>query len=176
MTTTDLSYPIGRFSGEQVTTSNRKRILLEIADLPGRLRDAVEGLSDAQLNTTYRPEGWTVRQVVHHLADAHLHSYIRTCFALTENEPTIMPFDENTWANLKDARSGPIEPSLLILDGVHSRWGQLLESLKEAEWEKRFVHPVRGPLTLSAHVPIYAWHGRHHTAHITELRKRQGWA
>ena len=107
MTTTDLSYPIGRFSGEQVTPANRKRILLEIAELPGRLRDAVEGLSDTQLDTPYRPEGWTVRQVVHHLADSHLHSYIRTRFALTENEPTIMPYDENAWAKLKDAKSGP---------------------------------------------------------------------
>ena len=115
MTTTDLSYPIGRFSGEQVTTANRKRILLEIAELPGRLRDAIEGLSDANSIRPIVQEGWTVRQVVHHLADSHLHSYMRTRFALTENEPTIMPFDENAWANLKDARSGPIEPSLLLL-------------------------------------------------------------
>ena len=175
MTTPDLSYPLGRFSGELVTPANRKRIILDIAELPGRLRDAVEGLSDAQLDTPYRPGGWTVRQVVHHLADAHLHSYIRTKFAQAENEPTIMPFEENAWANLKDAKSGPIEPSLLLLDGVQSRWAQVLESLSEADWARKFVHPARGPVTQSAHVPVYAWHGRHHTAHITELRKRMGW-
>ena len=175
MTTTDLSYPIGRFSGEQLATANRSRILLEIAELPGRLRDAIEGLSESQLDTTYRPGGWTVRQVVHHLADAHLHSYIRTRAALTEIEPTIMAFDENHYAKLKDARSGPIEPSLLILDGVHSRWSQVLESMTEAEWDRKFIHPVRGAMTVRTHIPIYAWHGVHHTAHITELRKRMGW-
>jgi uncharacterized damage-inducible protein DinB len=174
-TTTDLSYPIGRFSGELLNSGNRRRILLDIGELPGRLRDAVEGLSDTQLDTPYRPDGWTVRQVVHHLADSHLHSYIRTRFALTLNEPTIMSYDENSWAVLKDARSGPLEPSLLLLDGMHARWSQLLESLTEADWSRRFVHPERGPLTLSAHVPIYAWHGRHHTAHITSLRNRMGW-
>jgi DinB family protein len=175
MTTTDLSYPLGRFSGEQLTTANRSRILLEIAELPGRLRDAVEGLSESQLDTAYRPGGWTVRQVVHHLADAHLHSYIRSRAALTESAPTIMAFDENAWAKLKDARSGPTEPSLLILDGIHSRWNQLLQSLSETDWDRQFIHPARGPLTNRTHVPIYAWHGRHHTAHITELRKRMGW-
>src|SRR5215510_1245947 len=122
MNTEDLRFPVGKFSGEKLTDENRKRILLEIAELPGRLRDAVEGLSDAQLNTPYRPEGWTVRQVVHHLADSHLHSYIRTRFALTQNEPTIMAYDEETWAALKDAKSGPAEPSLLLLDGLHARW------------------------------------------------------
>ena len=175
MTTTDLSYPLGRFSGEQVTTANRSRILLEIGELPGRLRDALEGLTDSQLDTPYRPGGWTVRQVVHHLADAHLHSYIRTRFALAEKEATAPAFDENAWAELKDARYGPTEPSLLLLEGVHTRWSQLLESLTEADWDKKFIHAARGPMTLRAHVPIYAWHGRHHTAHITELRKRNGW-
>jgi hypothetical protein len=175
MTTIDLSYPIGRFSGEQITNANRSRILLEIAELPGRLRDALEGLSDSQLDTAYRPDGWTVRQVVHHLADSHLHSYMRTRFALAENEPTVPAYDENTWADLKDARLGPTEPSLLMLEGLHSRWSQLLESMKEADWDKKFIHSVRGPLTMRAHIPTYAWHGRHHTAHITELRKRKGW-
>src|SRR6185436_11366631 len=138
MSKTDLSYPIGKFSGEPVTPANRSKILLEIAELPGRLRDAVEGLSEAQLNTPYRPEGWTVRQVVHHLADSHLHSYIRTRFALTQNEPTIMAYDEETWATLKDAKSGPVEPSLLLLDGLHARWITLLESLAPADWSRKF--------------------------------------
>jgi len=175
MTTPDLRYPIGRSSGEDVTGDNRNRILLEVAELPGRLRDAVEGLSDKQLDTPYRPEGWTVRQVVHHLADSHLHSYIRTRFALTLEEPTIMAYDENEWALLKDARSGPVEPSLLLLEGLHARWSQLLDSMTEADWSRKFFHPERGVVTLSANIPVYAWHGRHHTAHVTELRKRMGW-
>ena len=175
MTTPDLSYPIGRFSGETLTDANRSRILLDIAELPGRLRDATEGLTDHQLDTPYRPGGWTVRQVVHHLTDSHMHSYIRTRFALTQSEPAIMAYDENSWAALKDARSGPLEPSLLILEGLHARWGQLLESMIDADWGRKFIHPERGALTLSTHIPIYAWHGRHHTAHITELRKRMGW-
>ena len=172
---TDLSYPIGRFGGEQVNAGNQKKIILDIAEHPGRLRDALEGLSDSQLNTPYRPGGWTIRQVVHHLADSHLHSYIRTRFALTLNEPTIMAYDENAWAALKDAKSGPVEPSLLLLDGLHTRWSQLLESLTDSDWSQKFIHPERGVLTLSTHIPIYAWHSCHHTAHITSLRKRMGW-
>jgi len=172
VSTTDLSYPIGRF---RPGTQNRKLTLLDIADTPGRLRDAVEGLAERQLDTPYRPGGWTVRQVVHHLADSHMHSYIRTKFALTQNEPTIMPYDENAWADLKDAKSGPLEPSLVLLDGLHARWVQLLESMTEADWKRSFNHPERGLLSLDINTAIYAWHGRHHTAHITELRKREGW-
>jgi len=172
VTTADLSYPIGRFKpGAQ----NRKRILLDIAETPGRLRDAIEGLSESQLDTPYRPGGWTVRQVVHHLADSHMHSYIRTKFALTQSEPTIMPYDENVWAGLKDAKSGPLEPSLVLLEGLHARWVQLLESMTEADWKRNFNHPERGVLALDVNAAIYAWHGRHHTAHITELRIREGW-
>jgi len=168
----DLSYPIGRF---RPSSQSRKLILLEIADAPGHVRDAVEGLSTSQLDTPYRPDGWTVRQVVHHLADSHLHSYIRTKFAVTQDEPTIMPYDENKWSALEDARSGPVEQSLQLLEGLHAGWVQLLESLTEAEWGRKFKHPDRGLLSLDTNIAIYAWHGRHHTAHITELRKRQGW-
>jgi len=175
MSKTELSYPIGRFPGETTTPQNRSKTLLDIVELPGRLRDAVEGLTEAQLNTPYRPEGWTVRQVVHHLADAHVNSFIRTRFALTENQPTIMPFDEVKWAELKDARSGPVEPSLLLLEGVQARWGQLLESLSDSDWQRTLVHPENGVMTIGKLVSVYAWHGRHHTAHITELRKRNGW-
>jgi hypothetical protein len=172
MSTTDLSYPIGRF---QPGNQNRRMILLDIADTPGRLRDAIEGLSEVQLDAPYRPGGWTVRQVVHHLADSHMHSYIRTKFALTQNEPTIMPYDENVWAGLKDAKSGPLESSLLVLEGLHARWVQLLESIPEEDWKRMFNHPERGLLSLETNTAIYAWHGRHHTAHITELRRREGW-
>src|SRR4051812_23519244 len=172
MSTTDLSYPIGRF---KPGTQDRKLMLLDISDTPGRLRDAIEGLSEKQLDTSYRPGGWTVRQVVHHLADSHMHSYIRTKFALTTSEPTIMPYDENLWAMMKDAKSGPLEPSLSLLDGLHARWVQLLESLTDAEWRKQFKHPERGLVALAVNASIYAWHGRHHTAHITALRQRMGW-
>ena len=175
MSKTELSYPIGRFPGETTTPQNRSKTLLDIVELPGRLRDAVEGLSEAQLNTPYRPEGWTVRQVVHHLADAHVNSFIRTRFALTENQPTIMPFDEVKWAELKDARSGPVEPSLLLLEGVQARWGQLLESLSDSDWQRTLVHPENGVMTIGKLVSVYAWHGRHHTAHITGLREKRGW-
>jgi uncharacterized damage-inducible protein DinB len=175
MSKTELSYPIGKFSGESITPQNRRRILLDIVELPGRLRDAVEDLSEAQLDTPYRPEGWTVRQVVHHLADSHLHSYARTRFALTLDKPKIMAYDEAKWAELKDARSGPVEPSLLLLDGLHSRWGQLLESLNNSDWQRTLIHPENGELTVGKMVSIYAWHSRHHTAHITALRKRMGW-
>lgn len=175
MSTADFSYPIGRFSGEKLTSENRRKILLEISELPGRLRDALEGLSDRQLDTPYRPEGWTVRQVVHHLADSHMHAYIRTRFALTVHEPTIMAYDEAIWANFKDAQSGPVEPSLLVLDGLHARWTVLLESLPEADWLRKFVHPERGVVALDINIPMYAWHGRHHVTHITALRKRMSW-
>jgi hypothetical protein len=175
MQTLELRYPIGKFSGEPLTAANRRTVLLDIAELPGRLRDAVEGLSDAQLDTPYRPEGWTIRQVVHHLADSHMHAYLRSKFALTQAEPTIMAYDENQWAQLKDAQSGPIEPSLVVLDGLHARWTSLLESLKESDWARTFLHPENGVRPLSLTIPIYAWHGKHHTAHITELRKRKGW-
>jgi hypothetical protein len=175
MSSPDLRYPIGRASGEKITTDNRMRILLEVAELPGHLRDAIESLSDKQLDTPYRPEGWTVRQVVHHLADSHMHAYMRTRFALTVNEPTIMAYDENVWAGLKDAKSGPMEPSLLLLDGLHARWTALLGSLSEADWSRKFVHPELGVRTLDVNIPVYAWHGRHHTAHITALRKRMNW-
>jgi hypothetical protein len=175
MSTTDLSYPIGRCSGEKLTADNRKKLLLEIAELPMHLRDAIEGLSDKQLDTPYRPDGWTVRQVVHHLADSHMHSYIRTRFALTQQKPTIMAYDEGVWAALKDAKAGPLEPSLLLLEGLHARWHSLLESLTAADWGRNFIHPERGVVTLDMNIPVYAWHGRHHTAHITGLRKRMGW-
>ena len=176
MTTSDLRYPIGKLEpGTRLTPANRRIAILDIAELPGRMRDAVEGLSDKQLETPYRPDGWTVRQVVHHLADSHLHSIIRTRFALTLNQPTIMAYDENVWAQLADARSGPLEPSLLLLEGLHARWAALLESMTDADWGRTFVHPERGVVALDANIPVYVWHGKHHTAHITELRKRMGW-
>lgn len=176
MTTNDLRYPIGRLEpGFRLTTENRRKILLDIAELPDRLRDAVQDLSEAQLDTPYRPEGWTVRQVVHHLADSHMHWYIRTRFALTESEPAIKLYDENAWSLLADAKAGPLEPSLILLDGLHARMSRLLQEMSEADWRRTFVHPERGIVPLDVNVPIYAWHGLHHTAHILELRKRMTW-
>ena len=173
----DLRYPIGPFQAEaRISDANRRELLSQIAEAPKRLRASVEGLSAEQLDTPYRLEGWTVRQVVHHLADAHLNWYVRTKLALTENKPTIKPYAEARWAELYDARHGRVEPSLLLLDSLHERWVRLFESFAPADWSCDFIHPERGVLTLDATLPMHAWHGRHHTAQITELRKRMGWA
>jgi uncharacterized damage-inducible protein DinB len=139
------------------------------------VRAAVAGLSDTQLDTPYRPGGWTVRQVVHHLADAQMNWYLRTRLALTEFEPLVKPFEEARWADLADARSGPVEPSLLLCDAICARWVALFESLSRAEWTRRMLHPERGEFTLDQVLPMHAWHTRHHTAQITELRRRMGW-
>jgi uncharacterized damage-inducible protein DinB len=172
----DPRYPIGQFQSKTpLTAQDRREYLLQISEAPDRLRAACENLSSSQLDTHYRPEGWTVRQVVHHLADSHLNWYARTKLALTEKEPVIKPFDERLWAELPDARSGPIESSVLLLDGLHKRWAQLFESLGASDWVRKIIHPEQGVLTLDAILPMIAWHGRHHTAHITELRKRMGW-
>jgi uncharacterized damage-inducible protein DinB len=172
----DLRYPIGPFQPEvRISGAAHRELLWQIAQAPKLLRAAVDGLSAEQLDTPYRLEGWTVRQVVHHLADAHMNWYVRTKLALTEIKPTIKPYAEARWAELHDARHGRIEPSLLLLDGLHERWVQLFESLAPVDWSRDFIHPERGVLTLDATLPMHAWHGRHHTAHITELRKRMGW-
>jgi uncharacterized damage-inducible protein DinB len=172
----DLRYPIGQYqSPSLITSQGRQELLLQLAEAPDRLRTSVEDLSPDRLDTPYRPGGWTVRQVVHHLADSHLNWYVRTKLALTEAEPLVKPFDENLWAELPDARFGPIKSSVLLLDGLHKRWAQLFESLEASDWVRKMIHPERGALTLDAILPMIAWHGRHHTAHITELRKRMSW-
>jgi hypothetical protein len=146
-----------------------------IAALPERVREAVQRLSPDQLDTPYRPGGWTVRQVVHHLADSHLNGYARVKLALTEDAPTIKPYDEGAWAMLADSRL-EIDPSLAILDGLHLRWAALYRAMSDHDFAKTFHHPERrDPLTLEQHLHIYAWHSRHHVAHITRLRQRQGW-
>jgi len=172
----DLRYPIGPFQLQfESTPEGRREFLVHLAEAPKRLQASVDGLSAEQLDTPYRPEGWTVRQVVHHLADAHLNWYVRTKLALTEDNPTIKPYNEARWAELPDARHSSVEPSLLLLDGLHERWVLLFESLSPADWSREFIHPERGVLTLDDTLPMHAWHGRHHTAQITELRKRMGW-
>jgi uncharacterized damage-inducible protein DinB len=171
----DLRYPIGRFSAQAGgTAATRSAHIQALRLLPGQLRAAVSGLSDAQLNTPYREGGWTVRQTVHHLADSHANSFIRFKLALTEDWPTIKPYDEAAWARLADSET-PIEGSLMFIDALHERWVALLESMTEQDFQKGFVHPVNGRQNLERALAIYEWHGRHHTAHITGLRTRNGW-
>jgi hypothetical protein len=173
----DYRFPIGRFEFEDNGLSEAKRdeLILQIEEAPARLREAVSGLTDEQLDTAYRPGGWTVRQVVHHVPDSHLNSYVRFKLALTEEEPTIKPYDEAAWANLKDSRSTPVEVSLSLLEALHSRWVVLLRSLSPEEIDRTFRHPELGTVTLGKNIALYAWHGRHHVAHITTLRERRGW-
>ncbi len=172
----DLQYPIGRFEwrGES-SEDDRRRYLDEIEQAPAHLRAAVAGLSDEQLDTPYRPGGWTVRQVVHHLPDSHLNSYVRFRLALTEEEPTIKPYQENHWAELIDSRTAPIEISLALLESLHRRWMLLLRSLSPADFARQFRHPELGTVSLDRTLALYAWHGRHHIAHVTSLRERMGW-
>ncbi len=173
---TDLRYPIGKFHYEGPPTEDQKKKLLDdVEQTPAKLRAAVKGLSDDQLNTPYRPEGWTVRQVVHHVPDSHLNAYIRFKLALTEEEPTIKPYAEDRWAQLADTQSTPVEVSLAMLDSLHTRWMKLLRSLKPEEWKRTFRHPELGLMPLEKNLALYSWHGRHHVAHITALRERSGW-
>ncbi|HLX76791.1 MAG TPA: putative metal-dependent hydrolase [Terriglobales bacterium] len=172
----DLSYPIGKFIPESnVPAQGRARLIAQIAEAPVRLRAAVEGLSPQQLDTPYRPQGWTVRQVVHHVPDSHMNAYIRFKLALTETEPTIKPYEQQLWAELADTRQTPIETSLTLLECLHRRWVLLLQSIPEDDWKRTFRHPELGILHLDTNLALYAWHGRHHVAHITGLRQRMGW-
>lgn len=172
----DLSYPIGKYEHKaSLTPAERETAIAQIAAAPKCLRDAVAGLSHQQFDTPYRPGGWTVRQVVHHVPDSHLNSYVRFKLALTENEPTIRPYDEALWAKLQDSRDTPVEVSLSLLESLHHRWEVLLRSLGPEDFSRRLRHPVQGPMTLDDMLGSYAWHGRHHVAHITSLRDREGW-
>jgi len=173
---TDLRYPIGKFAYEGSLTDDQKRLFCDqIAEAPAKLRAAVTGLSEAQLNTPYRDGGWTVRQVVHHLPESHMNSYIRFKLALTEDDPTIKPYAEDRWAQTADVKATPIEVSLTMVDSLHDRWVRLLRSLGPKEWKRTFRHPDLGSVSLEKALALYAWHGRHHVAHITELRKRMSW-
>jgi hypothetical protein len=172
----DLQYPIGKFQwGGVITEAERDQLIAQIEQAPAQLRRAVAGLTTEQIDTAYRPEGWTVRQVVHHLSDSHMNAYIRLRLALTEDQPTIKPYDQERWAVLEDARTAPTELSLSLLESLHRRWVLLLRSLRAADFARTFRHPEIGVVTLDQHLGIYAWHGRHHIAHITSLRDRMGW-
>lgn len=171
-----IRYPVGQFDFKSPFRSEDRPVwLAQMAEAPAKLRAAVAGLTDAQLDTPYREGGWTVRQVTHHLADAHLNWYIRPKVAVTEDLPMTKTYDEQRWSELADARTAPVEPSLRIFEGVTERWLVFLRSLTDADWRRAFQNPQWGPLTVEDVVRSMAWHVRHHTAHITELRKRMGW-
>jgi hypothetical protein len=172
----DLRYPIGDFKPlPSYTDAQRAGFVQDIAELPAKLRAALFGLNEQQVETPYRDGGWTVRQTVHHVADSHVNSYIRFRFAVTEDNPTIMPYNEKAWAELADAKHEPVEVSLKLLEGIHQRWVVLLKSFKADDWKRTLFHPERGKLDLSLNAALYSWHCKHHVAHITELRKRKGW-
>jgi len=173
----DIRYPIGQFTwAGRNTAEQRAAAINDIAAAPQKMRSAVAGLTETQLDIPYRKGGWTVRQVVHHVPDSHMNSYIRFKLALTEDEPTIKPYDEAVWANLIDAKTAPIEPSLSLLEGLHYRWALLLRSLSDTDVTRKFNHPELGIVSIDQYIALYAWHGKHHVAHITSLREREGWA
>jgi hypothetical protein len=172
----DPRYPIGRFIPDATPTSEtRVRHIAEIAALPQRFRKAVSGLSDSQLSTPYRDGGWTVRQLIHHVPDSHLNAYIRCKLALTEDSPTIKPYDQEAWANLADSALTPTEVSLSLLEAVHTRWVTLLRALTPDDFQRKFNHPETGVQSVDSMVALYAWHGNHHLGHITGLRERMKW-
>lgn len=177
MTIEQLKYPIGKFEQSKDIT---REILLEwieeIASFPPRLRKEVNDLTDEQLDTQYRPDGWTIRQVVHHLADSHMQSITRLKLALTEDQPTIKPYYEERWAELADGKNMPIEPSLKMIEGIHERWAFLLYSLEEEQYQRTFIHPESGKsIRIDENTGLYVWHCKHHLAHITETKKRNNW-
>jgi len=172
---TDERFPIGPFAMEAPTSEKRRAWIREIEETPDRVRKAIEGLTPEQLDTPYREGGWTIRQVVHHLADSHINSFVRFKLALTEDEPTVRDYDEKQWAETVDATDAPLDVSLDLLESLHKRWIFLLESLTANEFQKKFRHPERGLMTLDTNLQLYAWHGRHHVAHIEALRNREGW-
>ena len=175
-TATDIRYPIGPFERPaSVSRDTRSQLIDQIAELPAQIRGAVDGLDEAQLYVPYRPGGWTVKQVVHHLADSHINSYVRFKLALTEDEPLVKPYAEARWAELPDARDSGIEVSLLLLDSLHDRWVRMLRAMRDEEFARSFRHPEAGLLRLDTTVALYAWHGRHHVAHVDALRERMGW-
>ena len=175
--TTDLRFPIGKFEipSAPPDEAQRRQYIAEVAGAPASLRRAVQGLTDAQLDTPYRPEGWTVRQLVHHLPDSHMNAYVRFKLALTEEEPAIKTYEEARWAELAEARTAPVDMSLALLDALHVRWVAMLRSLTADDLSRAFRHPQWGAISLGRTLALYAWHGKHHVAHVTALRSRMGW-
>ncbi len=162
-----LRYPIGRFvSPEKISASERAKLIEEIAAAPAALRAAVKGLSEAQLESPYREGGWTIRQLVHHVADSHINAYVRMKLALTEDEPRITTYMEDKWAELPDSRAVPLETSLRLLESVQERWVSIMRSMTDAQWQRVYMHPDLGRYPLDRQAALYAWHGKHHVAHI----------
>ena len=177
-TSPDLRYPVGDFNRPTAALSSAERAAMidQIAQAPASFRTAVKGLNEKQLDTSYRPGGWTVRQVVHHVADSHMNAYCRFKLALTEDVPTIKAYNEAKWAELVDGRSALVADSLSLLEALHARWVMLLRSMQPADFNRLLNHPEwKAPGSIDVLLALYAWHSRHHCAHITELRKRQGW-
>jgi hypothetical protein len=173
---TDLRFPIGKFEWPaSVSAPERAALIEKVAAAPAHLRAAASGLAADQLDTPYREGGWTVRQVVHHVPDSHMNSYIRFKLALTEDEPAIKPYDEAAWARLSDSVRTPIETSLCMMVCLHARWVELMRGMGESDWSRRFRHPELGPVRLDQNLALYAWHGAHHVEHIRGLRLRNGW-
>ena len=171
----DPRYPIGKFvKPESITADDRANAIATLAEMPEQLRNAAEGLSSSQLNTPYREDGWTVRQLVHHIADSHMNAFVRVRLALTEDWPTIKPYDEQAWAMLHDS-AAPIEWSLELIESLHARWVMLLQSLKEEQWLRGYRHPESGETTVEVATLLYAWHSLHHVAHINHLRLKEHW-
>ncbi|HWZ97643.1 MAG TPA: putative metal-dependent hydrolase [Candidatus Dormibacteraeota bacterium] len=172
----DPRYPIGKLEiPAAVTPALRQSAIEKIAETPEKFRAAVKGLNDAQLDTPYRDGGWTIRQLVHHVPDSHMNAYVRFKLAMTESTPTIKPYAEDKWAQLSDSRSTPVEVSLVLLESLHTRWVLLLRSLSTEDFARKLVHPDNGEKNVDWLLFLYAWHGQHHTAHITELRKQKNW-
>jgi uncharacterized damage-inducible protein DinB len=172
----DLRYPIGKWNRQSSVDADGIAAMIEqVASAPAALAAAVKGLTDAQLDTRYREGGWTPRQIVHHVADSHMNAYVRFKLGMTEDNPTIKTYNEARWAETVDGKTAPIDVSLSLVEGVHKRWVQFLRSMDAKAFARTIVHPENGSMRLSDLLGMYSWHGRHHTAHITELRQRQGW-
>jgi hypothetical protein len=174
---TDLQYPLGRYAPPtEISAPQREEWIAQLVDAPAQLRAAIHGLSETQFDTPYRPGGWTVRQVAHHVPDSHLNAYIRFKLALTEENPTIKPYQEALWAEMADTAGTQVGVSLMMLEALHRRWVVLLRAMNEGDWSRTFFHPEsKKSLRLDWVLGMYAWHGRHHVAHITSLRERNGW-
>ncbi|RAJ06898.1 DinB family protein [Chitinophaga skermanii] len=173
----DLRYPIGHADTSiELTPQQRQSLITDIRYLPSLLELMVQNLDEAQLNTPYRPGGWTVAQVVHHVADSHMNALVRLKLALTEDNPQIKPYEEQLWAELEDVKHVPINVSLTLLHALHVRWVAILERLTEEQWQRTFFHPASKKITsIAQHLILYAWHGKHHLAHIEKLVEREGW-
>jgi len=171
-----LRYPIGKFTFPEATTPEQRAAWIrEVAEVPAKLRSAVTGLTQEQIETPYRPDGWTVRQVIHHVPESHLNAYLRFKLALTEYEPSIKTYKEDMWARLADTAQTPVEVSLQMLSTIHTRWVAILQAMDSSDFARTLRHPEIGVLDLNRMLALYAWHSAHHTAHITNLRKRMGW-